>query len=108
MWLISLGLAICGLPALVASSYLGALAVLARRRALPTPSEKVLRFDVVVPAHDEEGEIGLTVESLLDIDYPRELFRVLVIADNCTDRTAERARAAGAQVLARTEPNQRG
>ena len=31
-----------------------------------------------------------TVASLLAIDYPRELFRVLVVADNCSDRTASR------------------
>jgi 1,2-diacylglycerol 3-beta-glucosyltransferase len=105
---ISLGLAISGLPALAASLYLGALAVLARRPALSPPLAPILRFDVVVPAHDEEAGIARTVESLLAVDYPRELFRVLVIADNCRDRTAERARAAGAQVLVRTKPEQRG
>src|ERR1700682_3426648 len=92
---IDLGLALAGLPALAASLYLAALAVLARRPAPPAPSVPRLRFDVVVPAHDEEAGIALTVESLLALDYPRELFRVLVIADNCRDRTAERATSAG-------------
>ena len=67
-----------------------------------------LRFDVVVPAHDEEAEIARTVESLLALDYPRELFRVVVIADNCRDHTAARAAAAGAQVMVRNEPEHRG
>src|ERR1700687_3866780 len=106
-WL-DLGLALCGLPLLAASLYLAVLAVLARRPSVPRPSTPRLRFDVVVPAHDEEAEIAGTVESLLALDYPRDLFRVLVIADNCTDHTAARAAAAGARVVIRDEPEQRG
>jgi 1,2-diacylglycerol 3-beta-glucosyltransferase len=105
---ISLGLAVCGLPALAASLYLAALAVLARRQQAPPSHPPRVRFDVIVPAHDEEAEVSGTVESLLAVDYPRELFRVLVIADNCTDRTAERAASAGAQVMVRDEPGRRG
>jgi 1,2-diacylglycerol 3-beta-glucosyltransferase len=105
---IDLGLALSGLPALAASLYLAALAVLSRRPPRPDVSATQLRFDVVVPAHDEEAEIARTVESLLAVEYPRELFRVLVIADNCTDRTAERAVIAGAQVVVRNAPELRG
>lgn len=67
-----------------------------------------MKFDVVVPAHDEETEIARTVDSLLALDYPRDLCRVLVIADNCGDRTAEYAAAAGAHVIVRTDPGHRG
>jgi GT2 family glycosyltransferase len=105
---IDLGLVVAGLPSLAASTYLAALAVLARRQGPLSPSVPRLRFDVVVPAHDEEAGIALTVESLLALDYPRELFRVLVIADNCRDRTAECATAAGAQVTVRNDPEHRG
>jgi 1,2-diacylglycerol 3-beta-glucosyltransferase len=105
---IDLALTLGGLPTLAASCYLMALAALARRQKPPAPPVTRLRFDVVVPAHDEEAEIGGTVASLLAIDYPRELFRVLVVADNCIDRTAERATAAGAQVLVRNDPEHRG
>ena len=105
---IDLALTISGLPTLAASCYLTALAALARRQKPAAAPLTRLRFDVVVPAHDEEVEIGGTVASLVAIDYPRELFRVLVIADNCTDRTAERAAAAGAQVLVRNDPKHRG
>jgi cellulose synthase/poly-beta-1,6-N-acetylglucosamine synthase-like glycosyltransferase len=67
-----------------------------------------MAFDILVPAHNEESGITRTVESLLAVDYPPRLFRVLVVADNCTDRTAERARAAGAQVIVRDEDTQLG
>ena len=46
------------------------------------------RFVFVVPAHNEEKVIGDTVKSLLNQNYKRDLFDIVVIADNCTDRTA--------------------
>lgn len=66
------------------------------------------RFAVLVPAHDEEAVIARTLRSLLTLDYPRDLYTVQVIADNCTDRTADLARACGAIVHERTDPDQRG
>lgn len=50
----------------------------------------------IIPAHDEEAGIAATVRSLLDQTQPPD--RVIVMADNCSDRTAELARAAGAEV----------
>src|SRR5260370_21962025 len=67
-----------------------------------------LFFDVIVPAHNEEPGISATVRSLLQVDYPRNLYRIVVIADNCTDQTAARAQAAGASVLTRNDPAHRG
>jgi cellulose synthase/poly-beta-1,6-N-acetylglucosamine synthase-like glycosyltransferase len=63
---------------------------------------------VVVPAHDEERGIGATIAQLLALDYPAGRLRVFVIADNCSDRTAEVAAAAGAQVLVRNDEANRG
>ncbi len=100
-------LAVAATPVLGASAYLAALAAAARRLPAPPPTDAV-RFDVVVPAHDEEAGVGATVASLLALDYPRDRYRVLVVADNCADRTAERARAAGATVLERADPTRRG
>lgn len=76
---------------------LGAAAVLGGRRlhhvgALPAPRTSFL---VVVPAHDEELTLGRLLDSITSSDYPRSLLRVLVVADNCTDRTAETARGRG-------------
>jgi len=105
---IGLALALCAAPVLVACGYLALLAVAARR--LP-PRPRVpprLKFDVVIPAHDEEAGIGATLESLAALDYPKDLFRILVVADNCSDRTSEVAAAQGALVVVRQDPALRG
>jgi len=47
------------------------------------------RFAVLVPAHNEERVVGPLVDSLMAQKYPRQLFDVHVIADNCTDHTRE-------------------
>ena len=102
------GLVLAALPPLLASLYLGVLALLARRRHEPARRYPTTRFDVLVPAHDEEAGIAATVASLCAVDYPRALFRVIVVADNCRDRTAIRAREAGAIVRERVDPDARG
>ena len=66
------------------------------------------RFLVVVPAHDEEAGIVATVTSCKSVNYPDHLFEVLVVADNCTDATAARARDTGARVLERNDSTRRG
>ena len=57
------------------------------------------RFLVLIPAHNEERVIGDIIRNLENMDYPREMYDYYVIADNCTDRTAEVAREAGANVI---------
>jgi cellulose synthase/poly-beta-1,6-N-acetylglucosamine synthase-like glycosyltransferase len=83
-----------------------ALAAMAARRAgrwVPE-AEPRSRFLVLIPAHDEESGIAATVASGRSADYPESLFSVLVIADNCTDRTAAVAAEAGARVVERQDP----
>jgi 1,2-diacylglycerol 3-beta-glucosyltransferase len=63
--------------------------------------EDEYRFLVLIPAHNEELLLAETLQSVADLDYPRESYDVLVIADNCTDRTAEIAREHDAIVLER-------
>ncbi len=63
---------------------------------------------VLVPAHDEEKNIQRCVESLLASDAGPFRRDVIVIADNCSDGTAERARAAGARVIERQDDKKRG
>lgn len=53
---------------------------------------------VLVPAHNEEAGIAATLRSLQEHDDPPD--RIIVVPDNCTDRTEELARAAGVEVVA--------
>ena len=57
------------------------------------------RFAVLIAARNEEKVIGPLVKSLLAQNYPRALFDVFVIPNNCTDDTAGAARAAGAEII---------
>ncbi|HJP68097.1 MAG TPA: glycosyltransferase family 2 protein, partial [Sphingomicrobium sp.] len=61
---------------------------------------------VIVPAHDEEAIIEATIERLTSA--AAGYARVLVVADNCTDQTAQIARAAGAEVIERSDAARRG
>src|SRR5262249_61331498 len=82
---------------------LGMAALLARRERLPARRVRH-RFGVVVPAHDEEAVLPLLLESLNRLAYPKELYEVIVVADNCRDETARIAREGGARVQERMDP----
>jgi 1,2-diacylglycerol 3-beta-glucosyltransferase len=97
-----------GIPAVFASLYLLAAALLSARPAAAHSSDRRRRFDVIVPAHNEEAGIARTVGNLRALDWPAEDFRILVIADNCSDATAANAAAAGATVIERQDANLRG
>jgi 1,2-diacylglycerol 3-beta-glucosyltransferase len=105
---VELLLAAAVVPALAASGYLALLAAASLQRASFSGAHPRLRFDLIVPAHNEEAGVAETVHNLLSLDYPRELVRVIVVADNCSDETSARAAAAGAQVLVRDDPERRG
>ena len=81
------------------------LAGLPRREARP-PTASSVSAVIIVPAHDEEAVIGETLQTIREA--LGEDMRVVVVADNCTDSTAERARLHGADVLERSDPNLRG
>ncbi len=66
------------------------------------------RFAVVVSARNESSVIGNLIASIKAQKYPRELVDIFVIADNCTDNTAEVAREAGAIVYERFNKEQVG
>lgn len=71
----------------------------------PLIEEKENRFMAIIPAHNEESVIGNLVESLTRQNYPKDLYDIYVIADNCTDKTAEIAKKAGAIVCERFDEN---
>jgi cellulose synthase/poly-beta-1,6-N-acetylglucosamine synthase-like glycosyltransferase len=108
MRLASTLLTLAALPVFAASGYLFVLTLRSGKRPPPAYGAPATRFQVVVPAHNEAAGIAGTIESLQALDYPPSLFEVIVVADNCTDDTAERARRAGATVLERSDGVRRG
>jgi len=107
-FIIDVALVVVAMPAVLACGYILLLTLLSWRLPAPPRSAREIRFDVVVPAHDEAAVIERTVASLRALDWPKDRFRVVVIADNCTDQTAALARAAGATVLERQDTTRRG
>jgi 1,2-diacylglycerol 3-beta-glucosyltransferase len=86
-----------------------ALVGLASRRKPVRESEcPAHTFLIVIPAHNEAEMIGETLDSCKALNYPANMVRVHVIADNCTDRTAEVAAQHGVRVHVRQEPQRRG
>ncbi len=113
-WLLALALLpFFGLMALVTiSAFLGGRRRSSRvdpKAATATAADAAgsLRLLVVIPAHNEEANVGATVASCLDSAYDPSRFHVCVIADNCTDDTAFQARQAGAEVFERTNETRR-
>ena len=105
LFIFSLALLAGTLPAL---GYLGTLALLSRRPRLAEGHIDSQRFVFVVPAHNESAGIGETIASLQAVDYPQANRTIVVVADNCSDDTAQVARAAGARVLVRQHDTERG
>jgi cellulose synthase/poly-beta-1,6-N-acetylglucosamine synthase-like glycosyltransferase len=85
-----------------------ALGAAAAHRGSVQSSDTKRRFCFLIPAHNEELNLGAVVEGLGKLDYPAERFTVVVIADNCTDKTADIAREQGAEVLERSNQELRG
>lgn len=94
-----LGLVAAGIPLLYVLAT--TLAALMPRRE-PPRSASPRKIAILIPAHNEALLISDTVHNVFNQSYPRALYTVLVIADNCTDDTAALARAAGARVLERS------
>lgn len=98
--------------ALAASLYILGFALYGirlRRTESVFPAPPVLpSFLVLIPAYNEAAGIGATVKSVLDAKYPLDKLRVVVIADNCSDATAEIARSCGAEVWQRNDPENPG
>ncbi len=89
-----------GLPGLIGASRLGLLAVGSWfYREPPADAATSLRFIVIMPAHNEELVIASSLEAIVADRRPQDV--ILVVADRCTDATAEIARSFGALVLER-------
>ena len=66
-----------------------------KKYAIAPPKTK---FAVLIPARNEENVIGTLIKSLHEQDYPKALYDIWVIPNNCTDETERVARDAGAQI----------
>ncbi|MGI8968548.1 MAG: glycosyltransferase family 2 protein [Chloroflexota bacterium] len=89
-------------PLALMTAYLDLLAVAAAfRRREPKPGPPRYHFAVLVPAHNEEALLPRRLRSRAALDYPRALYEVYIVADNCTDRTAPLARTGGVNVRER-------
>jgi hypothetical protein len=95
---------VLSLPAL--TLFAQVLASLRKSREIEVSKGDRLPVAVLVPAHNEELSLAKTLSSI--IPQLKAADRLVVIADNCSDRTADIARQAGAQVTIRTEPSLRG
>jgi cellulose synthase/poly-beta-1,6-N-acetylglucosamine synthase-like glycosyltransferase len=65
-------------------------------------------FGIIIPAHNEEHTIQEALISCRALDYPAEKHAVYVIADNCSDRTADVASSSGLQCFVRQDKSRRG
>ena len=104
MELMELFLQVLGMVVTLLYLYQGAYTViglLLRPRRAKAGAVELHRYAALISARNEEGVIGDLVASLKQQNYPAELLDVYVVADNCTDRTAEAAQEAGATVYRR-------
>ncbi len=65
-------------------------------------------YGILIAARNEEAVIGNLIKSIQAQDYPADLYRIFVVADNCTDGTAQAAREAGATVYERFDETEKG
>lgn len=64
-------------------------------------TKKNHKYAVLIPARNESKVLSGLLDSIQAQDYPLELLDIYVIADNCTDNTADLAKEFGAQVIHR-------
>lgn len=63
------------------------------------PSDK--RYAILISARNEENVIGELIHSIRTNDYPQYMIDIWLIADNCTDHTADYVRSLGEHVIER-------
>ena len=94
-----------GLSVVFLWSFVVVLIGLVKPMRRPPKSDRKLHFVVLICARNEESVVRLPVKSALLSHYPADCREVIVLADNCTDDTAARAREAGAEVWEKTLPS---
>jgi cellulose synthase/poly-beta-1,6-N-acetylglucosamine synthase-like glycosyltransferase len=82
------------------------LALLPPKSAIPTFLDERPQIAILIPAHNESAGIATTLKILQPQLNPDD--RLVVIADNCNDDTAEIARSCGVTVIERQDTENRG
>jgi len=83
-------------------------ALISRKESASIEGNPAHTFAIVIPAHNEEQGISTTLRSCAGLDYPKDKYKIFVIADNCSDRTAEIAKNNGAACLERYDEEKKG
>src|SRR5437764_8017538 len=113
-WLLWIMEGIVALPILYVCTVSGSALLAQRKLAKRAEKEEAhattqKTFAILIPAHNEEVILNTLLESLAELTYPKERYKVYVIADNCTDKTAELARQfEGVEVYERFNQERRG
>ena len=84
------------------------IAVVLVKKNKPQNTDKLHNYAVLIAARNEQSVIENLIQSIKTQDYPKELVTVFVVADNCTDSTAEVAKRAGAVVYERFNKHEVG
>ncbi len=96
------------IPVSIAVVYLCFLALIGITKARSYPEiSRQYDFLILVPAHNEEQDIETTLHSLNELE-PHGKIEIVVIADNCDDKTADIVRSNNMKVLERFSENERG
>lgn len=103
--------AACGLMAMAYALFVICVSMGVRKR-YPTSDKPLLPVSVLIPARNEESRIRRCLESLLRLDYPRDLLEIVVIDDASSDETAAVVREFAAKHehvrLVQQKENERG
>ena len=70
-------------------------------------AKKLHKYGILIAARNEKYVIGNLIDSIKKQDYPSDLYTIFVVADNCTDNTAQIAREKGAIVYERFDNDHR-
>lgn len=109
LWLAAIALLLITLPGTIELALVTIGVLLpARPRPATAPSASKVRLAVIIPVFNEERGLPRTIGSLLACDDPLPPGDLIVMACNCTDRTAEVARGLGCSVVERIDPARRG
>jgi glycosyltransferase involved in cell wall biosynthesis len=64
----------------------------AHKNSVVEQNETTSALSIIIAAHNEENSISFTLDSLKGQNYPKEKFEIIMVADRCTDATADIAK----------------